>query len=178
MAQVSAATASSRQETPASDSDARSLTPSKRRDVSIDQGLQLELDDVFKLMDFLEKEGLQVLSADMESKAAARLQEIAVKPPPKVDSEAGVLSRVRSNDPLLCPPNLNLSKSRLNFDLHAIICFSSRCMCINTVGRALPELCATLVTVSAGLLMMLGFMRRCVPTPSWLVWKCEAAVSA
>jgi hypothetical protein len=35
------------------------------------------------------EEGLQVLSADLESTAAAKLQVNAVKPPPKADSEAG-----------------------------------------------------------------------------------------
>jgi hypothetical protein len=90
MAQISATAA--REQTPASDSDAGSETSSKRRDISVDNGLHLELDDVFKLMDFLEKEGLQVLSADIESKAIATLQHKSVKPPPKVHSECDAVS--------------------------------------------------------------------------------------
>jgi hypothetical protein len=168
MAQISAAAVSSRPETPASDSEAGSQTSSKRRDVSIDQGLQLELDDVFKLMDFLEKEGLQVLSADMESKAAARLEQTAVKPPPKVDSEAGVLSRVRSNDPLLCPPKLDLSKSRWNFHHHAIIILLFQSMHVHRRRELCSaSRCAALVTGPAGLLMTLGCMRHYAPTLSW-----------
>jgi chorismate mutase len=53
-----------------------------------------------------------VLSSDIESKAIAKLKEKDDKPVAKVDSEAGVLSRVRSNDALLCPPQLDLSKTR------------------------------------------------------------------
>ena len=84
----------------------------KQQGAAVDHGLHLELDEVFKLMDYLEKEGLQVLSSDIESKAIAKLKEKDDKPVAKVDSEAGVLSRVRSNDALLCPPKLDLSKSR------------------------------------------------------------------
>jgi hypothetical protein len=89
MAQVSAT--ASREQTPASNSDAGSETSSKRRDIAVDNGLHLELDDVFKLMDFLEKEGLQVLSSDIESKAIATLQHKSVKPPPKVDTQCDVV---------------------------------------------------------------------------------------
>jgi hypothetical protein len=117
MAQVKgAAAAGSRETTPAAESENGSETSNKRRDASVDHGLQLELDDVFKLMDYLEKEGLQILSTDMESKAIATMKAIDVKPVPRVDSEAGVLSRVRSNDSTLCPPKLDLSKSRFNLN--------------------------------------------------------------
>jgi len=176
MAQVSAAAAvASREATPASDSDSASQTPGKRRDISVDHGLHLELDDVFKLMDFLEKEGLQVLSADLESTAAVKLQVNAVKPPPKVDSEAGVLSRVRSNDPGLCPPKLDLSKSRLNF-VRSQSFVIYRCNFNKALRLVLPSHSAALITVLLGWLMMLGFTRRCESTPSWSVWKCETVV--
>jgi hypothetical protein len=117
MAQVkSAAAAGSRETTPAAESENGSETSNKRRDASVDHGLHLELDDVFKLMDYLEKEGLQILSSDIESKAIAKMNANDVKPAPRVDSEAGVLSRVRSNDSSLCPPKLDLSKSRFNLN--------------------------------------------------------------
>ena len=111
MAKVTSVSGASADEAP-SESESRSSTPSKQQGAAVDHGLHLELDEVFKLMDYLEKEGLQVLSSDIESKAIAKLKEKDDKPVAKVDSEAGVLSRVRSNDALLCPPKLDLSKSR------------------------------------------------------------------
>jgi hypothetical protein len=112
MAQVKNAAASSREVTPAAESENGSESFSKRADVDVDHGLHLDLDDVFKLMDYLEKEGMQILSTDMEKSARAKLEGKKCQPPPKIDSEAGVLSRVRSNDGLLCPPKLDLSKTR------------------------------------------------------------------
>ncbi len=115
MAQVKSAAAASREATPSAESENGSETSSsKRQDVAVNHGLHLDLDDVFKLMDYLEKEGLQILSTDMEKTAIAKLKEKDIRPPPKVDSEAGILSRVRSNDGLLCPPKLDLSKTRFN----------------------------------------------------------------
>ena len=123
MAQVKNITAGSREVTPATESENGSETSTKGPDVAVDHGLHLDLDDVFKLMDYLEKEGLQILSTDMETSAIAKMKEKDAKPPPKIESEAGVLSRVRSNDSLLCPPKLDLSKTRFNFTF--TFCYSS-----------------------------------------------------
>jgi hypothetical protein len=124
MAQISVAAAQSRETTPASNSETGSEQSGKSRDHTLGS-LHLELDDVFKLMDYLEKEGLQVLSKDVEEAAIARMKQKEVKPPPAVDSEAGILSRVRSNDPSLCPQKLDLSKSRFEFIFHFNSCLRS-----------------------------------------------------
>jgi hypothetical protein len=116
MAKITSISKASVEEAP-SESESRSSTPSSKQQGAADHGLHLELDDVFKLMDYLEKEGLQILSTDIESKAIAKLKEKEEKPVPKIDSEAGVLSRVRSNNALLCPPKLDLSNSRYNCTL-------------------------------------------------------------
>ena len=112
-AAAGAAATGARETTPAL-SEAGSETSSKRSHVgTLQHGLSLDLDDVFKLMDYLEKEGLPVISADTEAKAIARTKQKDNRPPQKFDDEAGILSRVRSNDAAQCLPNLDLSKSRL-----------------------------------------------------------------
>ena len=112
-AAAGAAATGARETTPAL-SEAGSETSSKRSHVgTLQHGLSLDLDDVFKLMDYLEKEGLSVISADTEAKAIARTKQKDNRPPQKFDDEAGILSRVRSNDAAQCLPNLDLSKSRL-----------------------------------------------------------------
>jgi hypothetical protein len=113
-AAAGAAAKGSRETTPAAVIESGSDATSKRHhDGTLHNGLSLDLDEVFKLMDYLEKEGLSVISADTEAKAIAKNKEKEFRPPEKVDSEAGVLSRVRSNDALQCPPKLELSQSRL-----------------------------------------------------------------